>query len=154
MFNQGASEMQTSLFRRFTAAAIVLVAGLGVAAGAHARSDVSFSIGVQMPRVYVQPAPIYYQPEPAYVQPRPIHVQPRPVYVQPRPVYVQPRQVYVQPAPIYFYQQPPALLQPPVYGPYYGPGRGWNHDKWERKQWRKHHGRDGDRDWRGHRDWD
>ncbi len=145
--------MQTSLFRRFTAAAIVLVAGMGAVASAHARSDVNFSIGIQVPGVYVQPAPIYYQPEPVYVQPRPVYVQPQPVYVQPRPVYVQPQPVYVQPAPIY-YQPRPVQVQQPVYGPYYGPGRGWNHDKWQRKQWKKHHGHDWDHDGGGHRDRD
>ena len=124
--------MQTSLFRRFTAAAIVLVAGLGMAAGAHARSDVSFSIGIQVPGVYLQPAPVYYQPQPVYVRPGPVYVQPAPIYYQPRPV----------------------LVQQPVYGPYYGPGRGWSHDKWERKQWKKHHGRDRDRGGPGHRDRD
>lgn len=127
--------MQTSPFRRFTAAAIVLVAGLGAAAGAHARSDVSFSIGIQLPGVYAQPAPIYYTHQP--------------VYVQPQPFYVQPRPVYVQPAPIYYYPSRPVLVQQPVHGPYYGPGRGWNHDKWERKQRKRHHGWDRDRDQSG-----
>ena len=131
--------MQTSLFRRFSAAAIVLVAGLGAAVGAHARGEVSFSIGIQVPGVYVQPVPVYFQPQPVYVQPRPVYVQPRPVYVQPAPIYYQPR---------------PVLVQQPVYGPYYGPGRGWKHDKWERKQWKKHHGRDRGRDGRDHHDWD
>lgn len=119
--------MQTSHFKRFTAAAIVLVAGLGSAAGALARSDISFSIGIQVPGVYVQPAPIYYQPQPVYVQPRPVYVRPRPVYVQPAPIYYQPR---------------PVLVQPPVYAPYYGPARGWHHDKRDRKHWKQHHGQD------------
>ena len=131
--------MQTSRFRRFTAAAIVLVAGTGAAFSAYARSDIRVSIGIQVPGVYVQPAPVYYQPPPVYVQPRPVYVQPRPVYVQPAPIYYQPR---------------PVLVQQPVYGPYYGPGRGGNHDKWERKQWKKYHRRDRDQDGRGHRDRD
>jgi hypothetical protein len=71
---------------RFLAAATLALAALGVASAAHARSDVSFSIGVQGAPAYVAPAPVY--------------VQPRPVYVAPRPVYSQP-QVYV--APVYGY---------------------------------------------------
>lgn len=136
--------MQTSLFRRFTAAAIVLVAGLGAVGAAQARSDVSFSIGINVPGAYVQQAPVYVHPAPVYVQPGPVYVQPAPVYVQPRPIYVQPQPVFVQPAPVY-YQPRPVLVQQPVYGPYYGPGRGWDHDKRDRKHWKKHHGWDRDR---------
>ena len=74
----------------------LLVAGagaalaLGAASVAHARSDVHFSIGLNAPIGYVQPAPIYYQPQPVY------YVQPAPVYVQAQPVYYyghQPRHV-------------------------------------------------------------
>lgn len=75
-----------SLPRKLALAALALGA---VAAGtaAHARSDVFFSIGVQAPGVYVQPAPVYNYPAPVYVQPRPVYVQPAPVYGHPRPVY-------------------------------------------------------------------
>ncbi|TFZ04795.1 hypothetical protein [Ramlibacter rhizophilus] len=79
----------------FLAAALVL-GGLGAASTAHAGPDVSFSVGINVPFGYVQPAPVY-GPPPVYVQPAPVYVQPRPVYVQPHPVYVQPAPVYGQP---------------------------------------------------------
>lgn len=61
-------------------AAVALALGaLVVASPAHARSDVFFSIGVQVPGVYVQPAPVYVQPAPVYMQPRPIYM-PAPGY--------------------------------------------------------------------------
>ena len=61
-------------------AAIVLTLGAFAAASpAHARSDVTFSVGVQVLGVFVQPAPVYVQPRPIYVQPRPMYV-PAPVH--------------------------------------------------------------------------
>lgn len=114
------------------AAAALAIAAMGFASGAHARSDVQFSVGVVLPGaqigvtnaypVYAQP--VYMQPQPVYVQPRPVYVQPAPVYMQPAPVYYQPRPVYVQPAPVY-----------------YGRPHGWN-------KRHGHHGR-GDDDRRG-----
>ena len=63
-------------------AAVALALGaFAAASSAHARSDVYFSIGVQVPGVYVQPAPVYVQPAPVYVQPAPVYVQPRPVFM-------------------------------------------------------------------------
>ncbi|WP_366915044.1 hypothetical protein [Polaromonas sp.] len=92
------------------AAAALAIAAMGFAGGAHARSDVQFSVGVVLPGaqigvtnaypVYSQP--VYVQPQPVYMQPRPVYVQPAPVYMQPAPVYYQPRPVYVQPAPVYY----------------------------------------------------
>jgi hypothetical protein len=76
----------------FTKPVLATVIGLGAlvaASAAQARSDVYFSIGVQAPYEYVQPAPVYVQPAPVYVQPQPVYVQPQPVYVQPQPVYGQ-----------------------------------------------------------------
>jgi hypothetical protein len=64
------------------AAAAVVLGAFGAATAAHARSDVVFSIGVQVPGAY------------GYVQPAPVYVQPQPVYVAPRPVYVQPQYQY------------------------------------------------------------
>ncbi|HSV48540.1 MAG TPA: hypothetical protein VLJ58_22320 [Ramlibacter sp.] len=78
------------------AAAGLAFGALAAASVAHARSDVFFSIGLQAPGVYVEPAPVYVQPQPVYVQPQPVYVQPRPVYVQPQPVYT--------PAPVYYSQ--------------------------------------------------
>lgn len=68
-------------------AAAVAVGALAAGSAAHARTDVSVSIGLHGPVGYVQPAPVYVQPRPVYVQPHPVYVQPRPVYVQPQPVY-------------------------------------------------------------------
>jgi hypothetical protein len=70
--------MNSLIRTRFLAAAALALGALGVASAAHARSDVSFFVGVQ--------APIYLEPAPIYVQPRPVYVQPRVVYSQP-PVY-------------------------------------------------------------------
>lgn len=117
------------------AAAVLSVAAMGFSTGAHARSDVNFSIGVATPGVVfgvsnaypVYTSPVYGQPVYGYQQ-HPVYVQPQPVYVQPRPVY-RPHPIYVQ-APMY-------VAPPPAYY------RGGHH--------RRHHGhRDRDRD-RGHR---
>jgi hypothetical protein len=77
-------------------AAALAFGALAAASSAHARSDVYFSIGLNAPFGYVQPAPVYVQPQPVYVQPQPVYVQPQPVYVQPRTVYVQPEPVYYE----------------------------------------------------------
>jgi len=61
------------------AAAAIALSALTAASSAQARSDVSFSIGVQIPGMYVRPAPVYVQPAPVYVQPRAIYV-PAPVH--------------------------------------------------------------------------
>jgi len=70
----------TSATARTLAAAAVVLGGLAAASAAHARSDVHFSIGLNVPGVYVQPAPVYTRPAPVYVQPAPVYVQPAPVY--------------------------------------------------------------------------
>ena len=108
--------MKTSLSTKFVAAAMLAVAALGATSAAHARSDVYFSIGVQVPGVYVQPQPVYVQPAPVYVQPRPVYGQPGPVYVQ-----------------------------PPPYGYVFEDDRYWRRAEWERRHWRHHH-RDWDHD--------
>jgi hypothetical protein len=79
--------MKTLFSAKPLLAAAVAVGALAAASAAHARSDVFFSIGIQAPIGYVQPALVYVQPRPVYVQPQPVYVQPRPVYVQPQPVY-------------------------------------------------------------------
>ena len=48
------------------AAVAVALGAFAAASSAHARSDVYFSIGVQVPGVYVQPAPVYVQPRSFY----------------------------------------------------------------------------------------
>jgi hypothetical protein len=96
------------------AAAVLSVAALGFSSGAHARGDVSFSVGVSTPGVVigvsnaypVYTAPVYaqpvygYHPQPVYEQQQPVYVQPRPVY-RPHPIYVQ-APVYVAPPPVYY----------------------------------------------------
>jgi len=119
--------MPSSLFsRRFAAAAALVFVVLGVASSAHARSDVTFSIGIQVPGAYVQPAPVYVQPPHVYYQPQPVYVLPAPIYLQPRPVFV----------------------QPPAYGVYYRSRPDWHRNQWERN---RKHGRHGDRRDRGKR---
>jgi hypothetical protein len=75
---------EPNMNRFFSAKAVlattVAFGALAAASAAHARSDVYFSIGVNAPYGYVQPAPVYVQPQPVYVQPRPVYVQPQPVY--------------------------------------------------------------------------
>ena len=58
---------------RTLAAAAVVLGAVGAAASAHARSDVQFTIGINSPGVYVQPAPVYVQPRQYYVQPAPVY---------------------------------------------------------------------------------
>ena len=70
--------------RRFSAkplvAAAVALGAVVAASAAHARSDVVFSIGLNVPGGYVQPQPVYVQPQPVYVQPQPVYVQPHAAY--------------------------------------------------------------------------
>jgi hypothetical protein len=51
--------MKPLTFTPSLAAAAFALAALAAAPSAHARSDVYFSIGVQTPGFYVQPAPVY-----------------------------------------------------------------------------------------------
>lgn len=71
-----------SIARPLLAGAIGLAA-LAAVPAAQARSDVYFSIGINAPYGYVEPAPVYVVPQPVYVQPAPVYVQPEPVYVVP-----------------------------------------------------------------------
>ena len=56
--------MKHLIFARSLAAVAVAFGAFAVASSAHARSNVQFSIGVQVPGVYLQPAPVYVQPQP------------------------------------------------------------------------------------------
>ncbi len=107
--------------RLFSAKSLVVAAvalgAVGLASVAHARTDVTFSIGVNAPYGYVQPAYGYAEPATVYVDPQPVYVQPQPVYVEPQPVYLEPQPVYVQPRTVY-----------------YGHERRWEHrGRWERR---------------------
>jgi hypothetical protein len=62
------------------AVAAVALGAVGLASAAHARSDVTLSIGVNAPYGYVQPVYGYAQPAPVYVDPQPVYVQPQAVY--------------------------------------------------------------------------
>lgn len=90
------------LSRSVLMASTFAVMTFGIASAAHARDNVSLSIGINVPGV-VYPSYAY------------------PVYTQP-PVYVQPRPVYVQPAPVY-YSGPPA---------YYVAPHGWKHGHYKK----------------------
>lgn len=72
--------MKRLISTRSVAAAAIVLGAFAAASAAHARSDVYFSIGLQSPGVYVQPAPVYVQPQPVYVHPQPVYVQPAPRY--------------------------------------------------------------------------
>jgi hypothetical protein len=62
--------------------AAVALGAVGAASAAHARSDVTLSIGLNTPYSYgyVQSAPVYVEPQPVYVQPRQVYVEPEVVY--------------------------------------------------------------------------
>lgn len=79
-----------------TLAAAVLLGGVAATA-AHARSDVHFSIGVNLPYGYVEPGPVYVAPQPVYVAPRPVYAPPPVVYGPPPVVHAPPRVVYGAP---------------------------------------------------------
>lgn len=99
------------------ATATVVVAGLCATNAAHARSDVSWSVGIGAPGVavgvtngYGYPAPMYAPP--AYVA-APVYgaypgavYAPPPVVYAPRPVYYAPRPVYYAPPPMVYGPQP------------------------------------------------
>ena len=101
-----------SSFFKWVAVGAVAAGALFTAAAANARSDVSWSLGINAPGVAfgVAAPPVYYAPPP------PVYYRPAPVYYEPPPP------VYYRPAPVYY-------SPPPVY---YGPPRGYYH--------RHHHG--------------
>lgn len=66
----------------------VAISAFAAASSVHARSDVYFSIGVQVPGVYVQPAPVYVQPRQFYA-PAPTYYAPAPIFYAPAPTYYQ-----------------------------------------------------------------
>jgi len=140
MSTQGAI-VNPSFSSKFVAVAALAVAALGAASAAHARSDVYFSVDVQGPPVYVEPAPVYMQPRPVYVQPRPVYVQPRPVYVR-QPVYATPMETYERP----WSRGYDARAA-------YEEEQAWRHAEWRRRHWRHHH-HDWDQYQSRERNWD
>ncbi|MDD5028465.1 MAG: thrombospondin type 3 repeat-containing protein [Rhodoferax sp.] len=54
--------MKHLISTRALAAVAVALGAFAAASAAHARSDVYFSIGVQVPGIYVQPSPMHLQP--------------------------------------------------------------------------------------------
>ncbi len=70
----------THLISTQSLAAIALTLGAFAAtSSANARTDVYVSVGVQVPGIYMQPAPVHVQPRPVYVQPRVVYM-PAPAY--------------------------------------------------------------------------
>ena len=116
-----------------SSAALALIA-LGFANNAHARDNVTFSVGIGVPGVVIGASNAY----PVYSQPQVVYVQPQPVYVQPRPIYVQPRPIYVQPAPVYYGHQPVYAAPQPMY---YGRPHEGKHGHHKKHGWkhREHH---------------
>ena len=113
------------------ATATVMVAGLCAANAAHARDDVSWSIGVGAPGVSFGVTNGYGYAPPAYVAAPPVYSYPAPVYAPPPrvvynpPVYYAPRPVYY--APPVVYAPPPRYYQRPGWGPRNGYGHGYGH---------------------------
>lgn len=62
--------MKHRITLRSLATVAIALGALAAASSAQARSDVTFSVGVQVPGVYVQPAPVYVTPR-AYYAPAP-----------------------------------------------------------------------------------
>jgi hypothetical protein len=101
----------SALVRGFTLVALAASAwALSTAATqAHARDNISWSIGVNSPGVavgvsnyppvYVNRYPVYEERYPIYEERRPIYQ--RPIVVERRPVVVYPQPIYVQPRPYY-----------------------------------------------------
>ena len=71
--------MKRLISAKSIAATALVLGAFGAATAAHARSDVVFSVGLQVPGAYgyVQPAPVYVETQPVYVAPRPVYVQPQ-----------------------------------------------------------------------------
>ena len=143
------SLQRTSVWARGLAV-VGLVAGTWAlsAGAAHARGDVTWSVGVNGPGVTIgasnAPA-VVYQPPAYYYEPRPVVVQPAPVYYQRPPVIYSPPVVYA----------PPVVIgpRPIVYGGR-GPGywddhRGRGHGHWRGDRHGHRHDRDWDDDRRG-----
>jgi hypothetical protein len=96
---------QTRSLYAMAVAAGVALAALGGVTAAHARGDVTWSVGIGAPGValgvtngypaYVAPAPVYVAPSPVYyAPPPPVVYAPRPVYYAPPPVVVAPAYGY------------------------------------------------------------
>ena len=78
---------RTAIVKAAAAAGIVLAA-LGTASVAQARSNVFFSIGANVaPGVTLGVSNAPYYPATTYYAPAPVYYQPAPVYYQPAPVY-------------------------------------------------------------------
>lgn len=58
--------MKHRISRKWLVALSITIGAVAAASSAHAGSDVYFSIGVQTPGYFVQPAPVYVQPRPFY----------------------------------------------------------------------------------------
>ena len=98
-----------SLFAMAAAVGVALAA-LGGAPVAHARGDVTWSVGVGVPGVVVGATNGY----PAYVAPPPVYYAPPP------------RVVYTPPQPVYYTPPPPPVVYGPGYG-YYNRGHRHHH---------------------------
>lgn len=82
-------------------AAAALALGTLVTTTAHAQSGVQFSITLDSPGIYVQPASVYQYARPVYERPAPVYSYPQPVYEEPMQKYVNSEPIYVQSPPIY-----------------------------------------------------
>ena len=119
------------------AIAVFAVAAFGMTSAAHARDNVTFSVGIGVPGVVIGASngyPVYSQPQPVYVQPQPVYIQPRPVYVQPAPVYFQGYQSY-QGVPSYYGAPQVYAVPQPIY---FDRPHKWRHGHRERDD--EHHG--------------
>lgn len=148
----------SALARGLTLAALAASAwALSTAATqAHARDNISWSIGIGSPGVAVGVSnypPVYGNAYPVYEQRYPVYEERYPVYEERRPIYQRP--IVVERRPVVVYPQPIYVQPRPYYRSNWGYGPRWG----DREYGRGHrgHGHRGGRDWdddgdrRGHR---
>ena len=123
---------------------------------AHARDNISWSIGIGSPGVAVGVSnyPVYVNRYPVYEERYPVYEERYPVYQERRPIYQRP--IVVERRPVVVYPQPIYVQPRPYYRSNWGHGPRWD-DRGYGHGHRKH-GHRGGRDWddddggrRGHR---
>ena len=124
--------------KKFIALAVAALGCALATGGAQAHSNVSWSIGINLPPIgaVISDAPLYTAPAPVYVAPAPVvYAPPPPVYVAPAPVVVVPRPIYVRPAPVYVTHPVVVRPVPMVYAPRHGE---WHDGRWNDERRYRH----------------
>lgn len=114
-----------------------------MATQAHARDNISWSIGIASPGVAVDVSnyPVYVNRYPVYVNRYPVYEERYPIYEERRPVHQRP--IVVHPRPVVVYPQPVHVYPRPYYR------AGWGHGpRWDDRRHGHHKRHHGHRDWR------